>query len=257
MKRFFLSYILTLPLILLLPEGCKIPESNEKITLAVASNMQYAMEDLADEFTATTGIVCELVVGASGQLTAQIREGAPFDLLISADMKYPKEIENVGLAANSPKVYAYGKIVIWTLMDDLEPEIDVLASDKVKHIAIANPKLAPYGMAAQQALHYNGVYNETKDKLVYGESITQTNQFIVSKTAEAGITAKSIVISPSMRNKGKWKDVDPRTYEPIEQGVVIIKKGETNYSKEILFCKFLTSEPAKKILRRYGYSVDE
>lgn len=242
---------------LLLFSFCRVPESSEKINLAVASNMQYAMEEIAEAFTVETGIQIEMIVGASGQLTAQIREGAPFDILVSADMKYPEEIRRSGLAANTPKVYAYGKIVIWTLYDDIIPTMEGLTDQKVEHIAIANPKLAPYGVAAQQALYYHGIDRKVKDKLVFGESITQTNQFIISKSAQAGITAKSIVISPKLRNQGQWKDIDPRTYDPIEQGVVIIKNTDTNYSREILFCKFLTSDTAKKILRRFGYSVNE
>lgn len=237
--------------------GCRIPEPTEKITIAVASNMQYAMDEIAEAYSIETGIPCEIIVGASGQLTAQIREGAPFDVLVSADMKFPREIEKLGLAASSPKVYAYGKIVLWTLFDDINPTMEGLKDERIEHIAIANPKLAPYGIAAKQALHFHGIHDEVEEKLVYGESITQTNQFILSRSAQVGITAKSIVTSPKMRDKGKYKDIDPRTYDPIEQGVVIIKNTDTDYSREILFCKFLSSDTAKKILRRFGYSVNE
>lgn len=243
--------------LLLFTYGCRIPEPTEHITIAVASNMQYAMDEIAEAFSIESGIPCELIVGASGQLTAQIREGAPFDVLVSADMKYPREIKKSGLAANSPNIYAYGKIVLWTLEDDLTPSMEELKDERVQHIAIANPKLAPYGLAAKQALHFHGVHDEVEEKLVYGESITQTNQFILSRSAQVGITAKSMVTSPKLRNKGKYKDIDPRMYDPIEQGVVIIKNTDTDYSREILFCKFLSSDKAKKILRRFGYSVNE
>lgn len=244
-------------LLLIVTVGCKLPPPENKLNIAVASNMQFAMEEIADAFMTETNIPCELIVGASGQLTAQIKEGAPFNVLVSADMKYPLEIEKAALAANTPQVYAYGKIVIWTLNEDITPTMEGLLASEVKHIAIANPKLAPYGVAAQQALKYGSIFNKVKYKLVYGESITQTNQFILSQSAEAGITAKSIVTSPKMRGVGSWRDIDPATYDPIEQGVVIIKKEDPNYSKEILFCKFLTSEPAQKILRRFGYAVNE
>lgn len=242
---------------LFLTSGCRIPEGSETLNIAVASNMQYAMEEIAEAFTLESGIPCEMIVGASGQLTAQIREGAPFDVLVSADMKYPKEIQKSGLAANTPRIYAYGKIVVWTFHEEVTPTMEGLLDPGVEHIAIANPKLAPYGAAARQALYFHDIDDKVEDKLVYGESITQTNQFIISKSAHAGITAKSIVTSPKMRDKGRWKDIDPRTYDPIEQGVVIIKNTDTDYSREILFCKFLSSDTAIKILRRFGYSVNE
>ncbi|WP_224491104.1 molybdate ABC transporter substrate-binding protein [Robertkochia flava] len=242
---------------IILFSGCRLPEPEKKMRIAVASNMQFAMEELTEAFFNTAGIDCEMITGASGQLTAQIREGAPFNLLVSADMKYPMEVEKQGLAASTPQVYAYGKIVIWTMDKELDPSFENLTNEKVEHIAIANPQLAPYGIAAVQALRSSGVYNKVKGKLVFGESIAQTNQFIATQTADAGITAKSVVVSPALRDKGKWKDIDSRTYDAIEQGVVIIKNPKGDYSKEILFCKFLNSEPAQKILRRYGYSVDE
>lgn len=234
-----------------------VKTEQDSLTIATASNMQFAMKELTTYFTDSTGIACELIVGASGKLTAQIKEGAPFDVFISANLKYPKEIYNSGLAASSPRTYAHGNLVWWSFFDEISLDTTSLDNPVINHIAIANPETAPYGLAALEALQHFPEFRQVKHKLVYGESISQTNQFIMSKAAEVGITSKSIVLSPQMRNRGKWKEVDPTTYDPIEQGLVIIKKDDGNYKDAILFCQFLDSPAGQKILRRYGYTIDE
>lgn len=244
-------------LVALLIFGCKLPQTNERLHLAVASNMQYAIKELITEFTKSTGIECEVTIGASGQLYAQILEGAPYDIFISADTTYPEAIQKAGRAAGAPKIYAYGNIVIWTTAEGVEPSFDGLKSEDVKHVAIANPRLAPYGIAALQTLKYHNLYKSIEDKMVYGENISQTHQFIASGAAQAGITAQSIVLSPEMKQKGRYMNIDHHTYDPIAQGMVIIDDNNPDYSKEILLSNFLTSDPAKKILRRYGYTVNE
>lgn len=237
-------------------KGCKLPQTNDKLHLAVASNMQYAINDLTREFTKSSGVECEVTVGASGQLFAQILEGAPFDVFISADMTYPEAIEKAGMAAGTPKTYAYGKIVIWTAGEDITPSFESLKDPGCKNIAVANPRLAPYGIAALQTLKYHNLYHAVEDKLVFGENISQTHQFISSGAAQVGITAKSIVLSPGMKDKGRYMNIDDQSYDPIAQGMVIIN-DDPDFNKELLFSNFLTSDPAKKILRRYGYAVDE
>jgi molybdate transport system substrate-binding protein len=231
---------------------------NEKPTLniAVAANMQFAMQEISKAFTNKTGIVCNLVISSSGKLTAQIKESAPYDLFISADMKYPNELFKTGFAEEQPKIYAYGKLVMWSMINGIKPSFDILKNAEIIHIAIADPKTAPYGEAAMEALKYNGVYKSIKDKLVYGESISQTNQFIISKAAEVGITAKSVVLSPEMKGKGEWIDVDEASYDAIAQGVVIIKHKSSQPDNSEKFYNFLLSADARKILENFGYSVN-
>lgn len=235
--------------------GKKQSDGPEKITIAVAANMQFAMDELMVAFEKATGIRSEQVVSSSGKLTAQIMEGAPFDVLVSADMKYPAELYKVEMGISTPKVYAYGKLVLWSMADDIEPSLQKLSDPSVRHIAVANPKTAPYGAAAIEVLDSLGLLEKLGPKLVFGESIAQTNQFIVSRSTELGFTAMSVVLSPEMKGKGKWVAIDESMYSPIAQGAVAIKSNSNREVAANKFCDFLASSAAQDILVRYGYSV--
>ncbi|HRH49109.1 MAG TPA: molybdate ABC transporter substrate-binding protein [Panacibacter sp.] len=230
----------------------------QKVTVAVAANMQYAMNALKTKFEKQTGIKTEVIIGASGKLTQQIQEGAPFDVFISADTKYPQTLCQAKLTSDTPKVYAKGVLVLWTARNDLKPEVNLqlLLMDNVKKIAIANPKTAPYGLAAEEILKYYKLYNTLQKKLVYGESITQTNQFIMSQAADIGFTAKSAVLSDEMRGKGSWVEIEHKAYHDIDQAAVILKHGiETNKEASEKFYTYLYSAEAKKIYKQFGYIV--
>ncbi len=234
----------------------------ENLRIATAANMQFAMEDLTKAFTAESGIKCETIISSSGKLTAQITQGAPYDIFISADMKYPTELYNKNLTIEKPKVYAYGSLVLWTMkenisLSDFENAIPLLNSDEIQHIALANPKTAPYGVAALQVLKHNNLLVKIEDKLVYGESIAQTNQFVTTQAAELGFTAKSVVLSPRVKNQGQWISIDPEIYTPISQGVVLLKNSENRRNKAQKFYNFLFSAKAKEILNNFGYLVSE
>jgi molybdate transport system substrate-binding protein len=231
-----------------------------QITVAVAANVQFAMQELKQEFKNESGINTVVIIGSSGQLTAQIKQGAPYDVFISADMKYPLNLFKNNFAVDSPRVYALGTLVIWTMKKEIKltDNLNELLDDNIQKIASANPKIAPYGEAAIEALKYFGIYNNIKNKLVFGESIAPTNQFIISGAADIGFTAKSVVMSPAMKGKGIWKEVNPISYKPIQQGCVILKYGfVNNKTKAEKFYKFLFSDNAKKILLKYGYQVSE
>ncbi len=242
---------------LLLCSSCNEPKDRETITIAAAANMQFVLEELTQKFTEDTGIPCHLVIGSSGKLTAQIVEGAPYDIFVSANMKYPKEIAANGLALTVPEVYAYGRMVLWTLDSSIRPDIEQLEDDAVTHIAIANPRTAPYGRAATEILEQYNLYDSLKPKLVYGESISQTNQFISSGAAEIGFTAMSVVLSSEMKGKGQWTQIDTKLYSPIAQGIVVLKGPKTNKEHAKAFHTFIFSKEAQKILSNFGYSIDE
>lgn len=238
--------------------SCKTGNDHkEDLTIATAANMQFAMKELLKQFSLESQVTCHLIISSSGKLTAQIREGAPYDIFVSADMKYPTELFRAGIADSLPKTYATGKLVLWTMDDSIKPVLASLTGSSISHIALANPKTAPYGVAAMQTLNHANILALVKDKLVYGESIAQTNQFITTRSAEIGFTAKSVVLSPAMKGKGYWSEIDPELYNPVAQGVVIIKHHNRINQDARKFYDFLFSSKAKKILENFGYSVNE
>jgi len=237
--------------------GCRSKIADNKITIATAANMQFIMPLLVKEFTKNTDVSCELVIGSSGKLTAQIKEGAPYDVFVAANLKYPKEIYNYGKAINAPKVYGYGKLALWSMVDTIETVVRSLNSKDIRHIAVANPKTAPYGEAAVEVLKQYNLYDKLKNKLVFGESIAQTNQFINSKAVEIGFTAMSVVLSSKIKGKGNWQEIDTKLYTPIAQGVVLIKQEEASNKDAQKFYDFLFSKEAKNILKKYGYLINE
>jgi molybdate transport system substrate-binding protein len=254
-KAMLLSFIMAL---CILYAAIPVSAQNAKVTVAVAANMQYAIKTLKTQFEKETGIQVELILGSSGKLTQQIQEGAPFDVFISADTKYPLTLFQNKFATDSPKVYANGVLVLWSTKSDLKPEVNMqlLLMDKVKKIAIANPKTAPYGVAAEEILKRYKLYDKLQKKLVYGESITQTNQFIMSQSADIGFTAKSAVLSDEMLGKGTWVEIAQNAYSPIEQAAVLLKHGALNNKESSeKFYNFLYSKEAKKIYKRFGYIV--
>lgn len=228
----------------------------DTLTVAVAANVQYAFGDLQAEFQRQTGHTLKPVFNSSGKFAAQVMNGAPFDVFLSADMEYPQKLHKEGFAAGEPRVYAYGALVLWTMNDnlDLHRWQAALAGPGVAKIAVANPKTAPYGRETMKALAALGIDEALRPKLVFGESISQTNQYIHSRAADAGFTAKSVVLSPEMKGRGRWIDLPRSSYEPIAQGVVVLKHGEQASPKAARqFLDFVLSSRARVIFERYGY----
>ena len=234
--------------------GCTKP--SDKIIVATAANVQYVMQDIKKEFEKESGKKIEIVVSSSGKLTTQIREGAPFDVFVSADTKYPNELYAKGGSDERPKIYALGSIVLWSRnIDSANLKVENLIEDKIKKIAIPNPRTAPYGEAAIQVLQKQKSFEKLRAKLVYGESIAQTAQYITSGSVEVGFNALSVVLSPEMKGKGHWILVDSNLYQPIKQAAVLLKHSEDSPKKEPSrqFYDFLYSKKAKEIFKKYGY----
>ncbi|MFM1877442.1 MAG: hypothetical protein RLZZ241_308, partial [Bacteroidota bacterium] len=190
-----------------------------------------------------------------GKLAAQIREGAPFDVFVSADMHYPESLSREGLGRGTPKVYAYGSLVLWSADREIDTTFEVLSHPEVRHIALANPQTAPYGNAAIEVLQNLGYLDSVSNRLVYGESIAQVNQFMYSGAAELGFTAKASVLSPPMEAKGYWRELPPNLYTPIAQGVLLLNRTQ-NQSQAKTFFDYLLSSEATDILKRYGYGIN-
>ena len=225
------------------------------VTVAVAANVKFAFQELKTTFAKETGIAVKEVVSSSGKITAQVLNGAPFDVFLSADTGYPEKLRQQGLTASAPKIYAYGTLVLWTMKNiDLGRGIALLTQDTIGKVAIANPRLAPYGRESVRAMAHYHVYSAVEPKLVYGQSISQTTQYIESRAADVGFTAKSVVLAPNMKGMGHWVEIPRDAYQPIAQAAVILKHGEDqNAAAANKFFDFIYSPPARAIFSRYGY----
>lgn len=230
-----------------------------EISIAVAANVSYAIEALKKEFNVLhpeTNV--EVILGSSGKLTAQIKHGAPYSLFMSANMKYPETLYSENLAVTKPVVYAQGALAFLSQKERIyDTNMTVLKSEDIKRIAIANPQTAPYGVAAVEALKNAGIFEELKEKFVYGESISQTVTYAMS-AADIGLIAKSSLFSPRMshfKESIHWSDVNETFYTPIDQGMVILKKGEGNLEVKA-FYDFMLSEKAREVLKNFGYKVE-
>ena len=228
------------------------------INIAVAANVSYAIDDLKKEFNKQyPKTKVRVTLGSSGKLTAQIKNGAPYTLFMSANMNYPQYLYKEGIAITKPVIYAKGGLAILSnKKQDFTQGIKLVENKKIKKIAVANPKTAPYGIATVQALKNAGVYEKIKSKFIYGESISQTVSYAVT-AADIGFIAKSSLYSPRMSKYKKginWVEVDPTLYTPISQGIVILKNGKNN-SEVDAFYRFILSQKAKEILEKFGYLV--
>ena len=232
-------------------------QKENQLIIAVSSNMQFAYKEIADAFTKKYHIEVASVFSSSGKLTAQIIEGAPYHIFLSADLKYPKKLEKEGHTIHKVKTYAQGKLILWSLLEDFEPTSSALLTQQVKHIALANVHNAPYGIAALEYLQNSGIYEAVQDKLVYGESIGQTNQFILTKSAQMGITSLSVVLAPKNIGIGTWTRINDSAYTPINQGIVMINQKGSLADEAQLFYNFIFSSEVQEILKNFGYSVDE
>ena len=215
------------------------------------------MEELSKEFESKRGTTVDVTTGSSGNFFAQIQSGAPFDLFFSADMDFPKKLEASGFAEPGTLFqYALGQIVIWTSANSqvnvAQDKWNTLLDARIRKIAIANPKLAPYGRAAVSALEKAGIYEKIKTKLVYGENISQAAQFVQSGSAQAGIIAYSLALSPGM-NDGKAWEIPANMHPPIEQGAIVLKSAK-NKTAAVEFFNFVRSADGRAILEKHGFA---
>jgi molybdate transport system substrate-binding protein len=230
----------------------------QEITVAAAADLQFAMQDVAARFQKETGKTVKLIYGSSGNFFQQIQNGAPFDMFFSANLDYPKKLEAAGLTEpGSYYQYASGKIVIWVPKQsklDLSSGMQALLDPSVKKIAVANPQHAPYGQAAVAAMQKENIYEKVKDKFVLGENISQTASFVVSGSADVGIVALSLALSPNMKDKGRYAEVPSGEYPPIQQACVIVRSSK-NKETARQFLSFVKTSAIADVLRSYGFDV--
>jgi molybdate transport system substrate-binding protein len=230
----------------------------QAVKVAAAADLKFAMTELASQFAKDSGAKLDITYGSSGNFLTQIQNGAPFDLFFSADSEYPRKLEAAGLAEpGTLREYAVGRIVIWTPRDsgiDAAKEgWKCLLDQRVKKVAIANPEHAPYGRAALAAMKKAGIYEQVKDKLVYGENISQAAEFVQSGNAQAGIVALSLALSPAMKNGNRW-EVPAESYPAIKQAVVLLKASK-NKDAASRFLDSVTGSKGREILQRFGFTV--
>ncbi len=234
-------------------------KSDNELLVAAAADLNPALDDIAQQFQTNKGVHTKISFGASGALTQQIPNGAPFDVFFSADMDYPRQLIAQGYAdAASLYQYSLGKLVLWVPANsplDVEHKgMEILLDPSVKKIAIANPQHAPYGRAAVAALKHAGLYDRLADRIVMGENVSQAAQFAESGNAQAGFVALAHAVSPAIKNAGKFWVVPADYYPPLQQGVVIITKSQ--HKKEAAeFLDFLKTKEASDVLRKYGFTI--
>ena len=234
------------------------PADAGELKVAAASDLTFAFKDVGARFEKQTGNSLKLTYGSSGNFFSQIQNGAPFDLFFSADVSYPQKLEAAGLTEpGTIYEYATGKLVMWVPNAsklDLSRGLSVLLDPSIRKIAVANPLHAPYGVAAVAALRHVGIYDQVKGKLVLGENISQTAQFVQSGNADVGLLALSLAVAPAMKSNGRYVEVPASDYPPLLQAGVILKSSG---NKELAnqFMKFLKEPGTVALMEQYGFAV--
>lgn len=250
---FVLGTIILLSLVITLIVLPQRESASEQISIAVASNFTDAIKSLAQRFEEKTGHKVVLSFGSTGKLYAQIKNGAPFDAFFAADVERPNLLDTEGIALPGSRfTYAVGRIALWSpKIDFVDQNGEVLESDKFQYLALANPELAPYGEAARTVLQARGLWDRIETKVVMGQNIAQTYQFVESGNAELGFVAYSQLMRTDHPVKGSYWLVPQSLYSPIEQQAVIMKNG----SEIRAFMDFVRSDEALEIIRGFGYGI--
>ncbi len=226
----------------------------EKITVAAAADLKFAMDEVVVNFKKSNpSDDVDVVIGSSGKFYTQIQQGAPYDLFFSADIGFPRELAKAGLAASEVKPYAVGRIVLWSAsLDATKMTLASLLDSQLTRVAIANPKHAPYGKRAEEALRASDLWEMVEPKLVYGENIAQTAQYVQTGNAQVGIIALSLALNPELAGKGGYWLIPDNLHQPLEQGYVITRRAANNALAK-RFADYMMSKPARVIMTKYGF----
>lgn len=227
--------------------------AQEKITLAVAANFLKPMQEIQQIYQQTCNCRIVFSIASSGVLTAQIKNGAPYDLFLSADIKYPESLYSQGFTLNKPLVFIYGQMAFWSRQNPDSKNIETLLNDPdLDILALAQPELAPYGRNAENWLKQQGLYEILQSKLVYGENIGKVNQLIYSGSVDAAFSANSAMYSPELKDLGYWQLVSDKMEDAIPHGMVILNYGAGKKSTKA-FYQFLFGPEATEVFKKYGY----
>jgi molybdate transport system substrate-binding protein len=247
----------------LILHGCGSARTDpSRLTIAAASDLRFALDEAIARFSeGNPGQLVEPIYGSSGNFFAQVSNGAPFDMFLSADMEYPQKLQEQGLALEKTEFeYAVGRLVVWVRTDSpLKVEIEgmnTLTDPSIKHVSIANPEHAPYGKNAVAAMKALGVYDKVKDRLVFGENVSQAFEFVESGSADIGIVAMSLAIAPTVKSKGRYWEIPLDSHPRMIQGGVILKAVKNRKAAD-QFRAFLLSDEGRAIFKRFGFYMPE
>jgi molybdate transport system substrate-binding protein len=225
----------------------------QTVKVAAAGNLRYIIEDIKAQYVLLNPKTkIEITLGASGALTQQIINGAPFDFFMAADVKFPMKLKELGCVSGDVKTYAFGKLVLWSNTIDVSTGMASLA--KATRIAIAKPDIAPYGERAVQCMKFYNCYESNKPKLVYADNISQTAQFAQTGNADAAFVAYALVLGPELNGTGTFFVPDEKSYKPVEQACVLMKGWERN-PEAAKFMKYVLSVECKPVFEKYGFMV--
>ncbi len=230
------------------------PAQTETITIAAASDLKFAMDEIVASFKQVhPSDEVQVIYGSSGQFHTQIQQGAPYDLYFSADIAFPHELARAGFAASEVVPYAFGRIVLWSAsLDATGMTLSSLTDAQITRIAIANPRHAPYGKRAEEALRAAGLWESVEPKLVYGENIAHTAQFVQSGNAQVGIIALALAINPELASRGGYRLIPEHLHQPLEQGYIITRRAG-NSALARRFADYMGSDAARDVMIRYGF----
>lgn len=230
------------------------PWAADKITIAAAADLKFAMEEIVTVFKqANPAAEVETIYGSSGKFHTQVQQGAPFDLYFSADIKYPQMLAKEGFAASEVKSYAFGRIVLWSASRDASKmTIADLTDPAIAKIAIANPKHAPYGKRAEEALRSAGIWEKVETRLVMGENIAQTAQYVQTGNADIGIIALALALNKELASRGGYALIPDNLHQALEQGFIITKRAADNVLAK-KFAAYMGSADARRVMVRYGF----
>lgn len=241
-------------LLLALTLSLSLTAQAEKLTIAAAADLKFAMDEIVAEYRrVNAGDTVEVVYGSSGKFHTQIQQAAPYDLFFSADIGFARELAKAGLAASEVTPYALGRLVLWSAtLDASAMSLASLSDPKITRIAIANPKHAPYGRRAEEALRAAGLWDKVQAKLVFGENIAQAAQFVQTGNAQVGILALALAVGPELASKGGYALIPQQWHAPLEQGFIITRRAQDNAAAR-RFASHMASRSARAVLAKFGF----
>ncbi|MFN2309721.1 MAG: molybdate ABC transporter substrate-binding protein [Gammaproteobacteria bacterium] len=226
----------------------------EKITIAAASDLRFALDEIVARYEPVhPGDKIDIIYGSSGKFHTQIQQGAPYDLYFSADIAFPRELAKAGFAATEVDPYAVGRIVLWSnTLDATRLTLESLTDTSITRIAIANPRHAPYGMRAVEALRAKGLFEKLEKKLVMGENIAQTAQFVQTGNAQVGMIALALALNPALAKAGGYWLIPDTLHEPLMQGFIVTRRAADNKLAHD-FARHMDGPAARAIMKKYGF----